>query len=266
MNWRRRQVGSSQTGRALQYFAFVAFLLTVLAGPHLWAQNATLVVVNGASFKRLVPVSPSSIATAFPVAPAVFTGVSEASAVGVPLPTVLAGTQIIIGGTPAPLFYVSSSQINFQLPRLISLNPPESSISVVVNGVTVAHAFVTVFPTGAGMFAALNQNGSQNSSSNRASLGSVLQLFGTGFGEFTSMIADGHPNPSNPLATTKAVPEVWIGLHKVQNEFSGGAPGLVGVNQINVRLPSNPNLIGRQWLFAVVGGQVSERIEVWIGP
>src|ERR1051325_10431416 len=43
-----------------------------------------------------------------------------ASAPGIPLPTTLADVQVLVNGKPAPLFYVSPTQINFQLPFELS--------------------------------------------------------------------------------------------------------------------------------------------------
>src|SRR4029079_78548 len=34
-----------------------------------------------------------------------------------PLPLTLGGTQVFINGTPAPLFFASPAQINFEIPR-----------------------------------------------------------------------------------------------------------------------------------------------------
>ena len=46
---------------------------------------------------------------------------------GVPLPTSLGGVQVLVNGMPAPLYYVSPGQINFQIPYeapLLGSSPP----------------------------------------------------------------------------------------------------------------------------------------------
>ncbi len=48
----------------------------------------------------------------------------------VPLPTTLGGTSVIIGGIPAPLYYVSAGQIDAQLPMELT---PGNNYQVIVN-------------------------------------------------------------------------------------------------------------------------------------
>src|SRR5205814_5351732 len=81
-------------------------------------------IVNGASFSRDAIVSPGSIVSLFGVNLALATQ----SASALPLPTTLAGTQVLVGGTAAPLFYVSPTQINFQMPT----EAVGASVSVIV--------------------------------------------------------------------------------------------------------------------------------------
>ena len=57
----------------------------------------------------------------------------------------------------------------------------------------------------------------------------------------TLRIADLHksyPTPAEPLARTTAQPSVIIGGRSATVSFSGLAPGLIGVYQINVQVPS----------------------------
>ena len=67
-------------------------------------------VVNAASYAPVL--TPGGLATIFGY------GLASAStsATSLPLTNVLGGTQVTVGGMLAPLLYVSSSQINFQVP------------------------------------------------------------------------------------------------------------------------------------------------------
>src|SRR3954464_12765157 len=78
----------------------------------LFAQPAITSVVNGASFES--GVVRGSIGSIFGSNLAQ----STESAKRLPLPTTLAGTPVLVGGLEweAPLYFVSSGQINFQLP------------------------------------------------------------------------------------------------------------------------------------------------------
>src|SRR5215475_371923 len=73
----------------------------------------TLNVVSAASFTA--PAAPGSIATVFASAGKTLTS-ATAPALGLPLPTNISGTQVLLNGTPTGLFYVSPAQINFLLP------------------------------------------------------------------------------------------------------------------------------------------------------
>ena len=67
-------------------------------------------VVNAASYAQ--PIAPRSVVAVFGTNLAS----AEAAASGTPLPTDLAGTSVTVNGTKAPLFSVSPSQINMQIP------------------------------------------------------------------------------------------------------------------------------------------------------
>src|SRR5205809_211728 len=78
----------------------------------LFAQPAITSALNGASFETSV--TRGSIVSLFGSNLAQ----STAQAAGLPLPTKLAGTTVAVGDLEleAPLYFVSSGQINFQLP------------------------------------------------------------------------------------------------------------------------------------------------------
>lgn len=259
----------------LKRVLFVCIGLMALSAATL-AQNATLVVVNGASFKPLFPLAPGSIASAFPTAANGFTGVTQADAPGVPLPTTLGGAQVLVNDVAAPLFFASSGQINFQVPALTPLQPAETTVRVLVNGNEVARGKMSVFPASPGIFiadfneteprpgAVLNQNNTLNTAANPAARDSVLQIFCNGIGPLNAAIADGDRNPSNPPVTAQTLPEVWIGVFKANVEFAGAAPGFVGLSQVNVKIPNQAVLSGRQPLFLVANGLPSEAVSVWI--
>ncbi len=101
-------------------------LLLFLAAfvPSAWCQKPVIFpgdVVNAASYavttttlrpERPEGLSPGSIASIFGANLAS----STETASTIPLPTQLTGTSVTVHGLPAHLFYVSPSQINFQMP------------------------------------------------------------------------------------------------------------------------------------------------------
>jgi uncharacterized protein (TIGR03437 family) len=108
---------------------------------------------------------------------------------------------------------------------------------------TVAPALFTVNSSGQGQVVALNQDNTVNGPNNPATNGSVIQFFGTGQGVVPNMPADGTA-ASGPVPTPYT-PQVIIGSAAANNplpasnvQYSGLAPGLVGVWQINALIPS----------------------------
>jgi uncharacterized protein (TIGR03437 family) len=109
--------------------------------------------------------------------------------------TTRGGVSVSFGSLLAPLLYVSSNQINFAVP-LVSQGPASATVmQVTVNGVSSPprqlavtsanpHLFVTPdsYQTNSREFAAvsLNADGSQNSPTNPAKLGSVISVFVNG--------------------------------------------------------------------------------------
>jgi len=143
------------------------------------------------------------------------------------------GVQVLIGGLPAPVLYSGSNQINIQVPFKTSgyqvalpsanivLQPPfRQSLGIFTNdGV---HA------------AALNQDGTINSASNPAPVGSIVSIFGTG-ADWPSGMQDG-ATAAAPLAL-----DGFVAFYDPYNQlavlYAGAAPGLIdGVFQMNLRV------------------------------
>jgi hypothetical protein len=94
--------------------------------------------------------------------------------------------------------------------------------------------FVTA-PVSAQPGAILNQDGGLNTSAAPAARGSLLQIFGTGY---------------CPLdASGQAAASVWIANLPVPVLYSGPAPGIAGLWQINVQIPNDPAVAGQVPVF-----------------
>lgn len=168
----------------------------------------------------------------------------------VPLPTVLSDVQVLVDGQPAPIYFVSPMQINFLMPNdaptsgLVEaqvLRPSTLQIlaaSQVQMGVA-SPAFFTIPPVGTGQIAALNQDYSVNSPTNPAKVGEVVMLFGTGAGHIPGAPPDGEM--ASGLTPTPVLPRVFVNSRFIEGAdnipYSGLAPGLVGVWQINIKIP-----------------------------
>ncbi|HYA18922.1 MAG TPA: hypothetical protein VEF06_15725, partial [Bryobacteraceae bacterium] len=172
-----------------------------------------------------------------------------------PWPTVASDTQVIVGGIPAALYYVSPGQINFPMPMAlpsggsVDLQVIRPSTGQIYGGAEIPMALASpaLFVLGglqSGPVAALNQNNTLNTPANPATRGTVIQLFGTGEGYVVGAPPEGQVS-TGPLATS-TTPVILLGAtgSKIQVpaanvQYSGIAPGEIGLWQINVLIPSN---------------------------
>jgi len=95
----------------------------------------------------------------------------------------------------------------------------------------------TADSSGKGQAAAANFDGSINSASNPAAIGSVVSLLVTGEGQTWPMGLDGKP-ASDPLPLPFLPVGVTIGGKSANINYAGGAPGLAGVMQIKAEIPT----------------------------
>ncbi len=197
--------------------------------------------VGGASFTIGAPLAVGSIATLFGQNLASQT----ATAASLPLSASLGGSSVTLNGIAAPLFYVSSTQINFFVPYELA-GQTTATIAVSTSGGIVELAGVPIVPQSPGIFeldaagdaAAVHLNGTVVSATAPASSGEVLELFATGLGPVSNVPSDGTAPPSGTLATDQIAPTVTIGGVNAPVSFAGLAPGFVGLYQINVTVPS----------------------------
>lgn len=206
-------------------------------------------LVNAASYDTTV--APGSIAALFGSA---MTTQGAQSASAIPLPNALAGLSVKINGLTAPLFFASANQVNLQVPSGVA--PGTANIQV-FNGnaaspiatgtVTVAEAAPGLFTTdlsGKGQVIATNADFSRNADfdkfpgSRPEVTGQFVTIYATGVGNTNPLVADGQAAPAS-LAQATGTTTVTIGGVSAQVLFSGLAPGLVGLWQINAVLPAS---------------------------
>jgi len=169
-----------------------------------------------------------------------------ASATALPLPTTLAGTQVVVNGNPVPLFYVSPTQINLQIPpnlegTTVTIQVRSGNITSVNTTLAIALAapgIFTVDSSGKGQGAILNEDFGLNAPGRAAAPGSLILIYATGLGALTPPLAAGQPGGTNPLNLCVNTAVVTIGGQNAEVLFCGAAPGFVGLYQINARIPA----------------------------
>lgn len=234
------------------------------------AASAQVVVLNGASFRVGQPVTGGSWAAAF----GTFPNVSQTTASTSPIPKTLGGVTVSVNGVAAPVYFVSPTQVNFLIPfavtpgvRNVEVKTSSTTLTGTVRvmsaapGIFVNAPTTTALPPGG---AAINQDGSINSQSVPTRRGQVIAIYATGPGALSGTIDDGAPAPSNPLARTTSTPEVFIAGAPAKVEFSGMAPGLAGVWQINVTVPDLGFVTGRVPLQVYMDGVDSNEVSVFV--
>jgi uncharacterized protein (TIGR03437 family) len=200
-------------------------------------------------------------------------------------PTELGCVSVLINGVPAPVFYVSSQQINAQAVSFpasqtaavqVVLNPesqtPIKSPVYVAPGTPIAPAVFTFGPGGTGNAAALNAtqgyaflaDTSVVPSGVSAAPGDIIVLYGTGFGDTNPSYGPGQfalqlAPLVNPISVTIGGVTV-SGSHDIlyaglapDPTRKGNAPGLY---QVNVRVPSVPD--GDQPITVTVGSSSTQ--------
>lgn len=160
-------------------------------------------------------------------------------------PTFLGGTRVTVDGMPAPLFYVSATQINLQIP-CETVGKTFATAHVEADGYDPADFKIGLVPANVGIFtvdrfraAALNRDGTLNASDNPAAAGTVVQFYATGQGLLDIPVLTGSLSPSQaPFPAPLTPVTVQIGGRPAKILFSGLAPGTVGMLQLNVQIPA----------------------------
>lgn len=224
-------------------------------------------VLENAAFEERDNIAAGGIVAAFGEQ---FTFQDPAVASSLPLPQELGGVRVFVNDRPAPVYYSSYSQVNFQVPydaapgngtvRIDRGTTRGNAISVVI--VPAAPKILRLqlraaginMPESRDVFGiAVNQDGSfslprefgiPNSRPSRP--GEVITIYGLGFGQTAPQVTAGAAAPGDPLArVSSGTQQVYFGALAlntgvpVDAQYVGLTPGLVGLYQINVTVPAD---------------------------
>ena len=212
--------------------------------------NASPPIVGGvgaASFAPLAPLAPGGMVTVYGAQ----LSNGSAPAARLPLDTLLAGTEVIVGGRSAPLLFSSDGQVNAILPYATPMNTPVQMIVArgdqyslpvdVLMGTAVPGIFSTAGNgQGQGHIYVAGADGSLTlaGSANPAKVGDTLVMYCSGLGPLDSAVTDGGAAPLDRLVNTLNPVSVQIGSVTVPATFAGLSPGFaVGLYQVNVVVP-----------------------------
>ena len=161
-----------------------------------------------------------------------FTAGVPAGAVSLPLGTTLGGVQVLLNGQPVPVFYVSASQINFQIPYNATIG--NGTLQVVSNG-TMGNTIAVTIAKAMPRILRLNGNyGDYGIITNPdlsfpiaaslggtpAKVGGTLVIYALGFGPTTPAVDSGAGSPIAPLAMLTDNPKVCFTAPTPFNRWS----------------------------------------------
>lgn len=243
--WLRAPAGVTTFGEDNQGEVYVGTaggaVYRLTAGPD--SGPVVLSVTNAASF---VPgMVAGSIASAF------VSGIVETdgSAETIPLPETLAGVSVTVNGRMAPLYGVASSpsgeQVNFQVP-FESAGPGPAVVVVRRGAVATAPFEAPLAAAQPGIFTldgtaaiAVRVEGNRLvTAAEPLAAGELIYFYATGLGAVTNPPATGAASPREPLAHAVVTPSVTVGGVPAEVLFAGLAPDLVGLFQVNLRMPA----------------------------
>jgi uncharacterized protein (TIGR03437 family) len=181
---------------------------------------------------------------------------------------------VSIEGVDAPVYFVSSSQINFLIPyqtasglRTVQVKTASGTVSGNVRvisaapGIFIKDTTQQIPPKGA----IRNEDASENTSSNPTHRGKIISIYATGPGALDQQVADGAAAPAQePFARTRSTPQVYIGGVEAQIQFSGLAPSFAGLWQINAVVPDRSFLSGRVPVQVFMDGVDSNEVSVFV--
>ena len=201
------------------------------------------------------------------------------------LPDRLCGTSVTVNGVSAKLTYASPQQINFLLPRSLPVRTDLTVSGTVEGG---SEPFVSVVPAAEfaeaapaifsyalddGLSRAVVQNaaGTLNgpaatgSGTTPAVLGEVQILWANALGPTNQAVPDGEPAHGAPsLAETTLPVGVYVNGTRQPVSFSGMAPGLSGVYQVNFLVSPDTPVIGegQDFVWIDVNGVESPQLPI----
>jgi uncharacterized protein (TIGR03437 family) len=187
------------------------------------------------------------------------------------LVTSLGGTQITVNKVPAPILYSTSSQVSIQIPVEVA-GQTTASVVVTVGGQSSGPRTINIAPTAPGFFT-VNQAGTGEAvvvhedgitpvtPQNPARRNEMVVFYLTGLGVLNPALGTGVPAGANFAAAPIAL---QFGNANAVIEYAGAAPGFVGLNQINARVPAGAPT-GSVPVSISVGGSQANPVTVAIG-
>lgn len=232
------------------------------------------VVNNGSYTAYPAPVAPGSIAAVFGSNLNDGTIVLSSALDGQgKVVTTLGGSSATVNGVAAPMFYSTIGQLGIQIPfetaglttaNIVVTVNNQQSIPRAINLAPAVPGIFTANQAGTGIAAVLHQDGiTPVTAQNPAHPSEIVIMYLTGLGALTPALTTGELSGGNIAV---AVPTVTVDGVAATLDYSGGAPGFAGLNQINLRIPANTRTAANIPLVVSAGGKTSNSTTIPVGP
>jgi uncharacterized protein (TIGR03437 family) len=257
------QISANTNGLAPGLYQATLYLQSPDTVPQMADVPVVLVVpgaaVNGASFAA--GAAPGMTLSVFGSGLASNTALASA----VPLATTMAGTTAMVNGIAAPLYFVSPSQVNLQIPY--EVKPGNATLAIHSQAGGSFSQSIYIAPTAPGIFT--TSDGRYIVPQVNVLPGDYATLYLTGAGAVSPPIATGAAPPLGSAVSSLPKPvgyvAVYIGGESAQVSFAGIPDLLVGVTQVNFRVPSDMKT-GDQPVAVVVGNASTPTAYLHVGP
>jgi uncharacterized protein (TIGR03437 family) len=189
-----------------------------------------------------------------------------AQASGFPLPPLLKEVSLAVNGQPVPLLATTPWQINAHLPQTVPAGTAAFQVRYTSGGTTRAVNIEVknsapenfwfpfardrlYYPQAAAYHAGTAIAADMD---HPAAAGETLEIYGLGLGTTDPPVDAGVASPASPPARAREQPRVRIGNREATVVWAGLAPGLAGVCQVNVVVPSGlaPGIQTVSWIRA----------------
>lgn len=199
------------------------------------------------------------------------TGLAAATASSLPpYPFSLGGVTVLIGGIQAPIYFVSTGQINCLVPFGVTgtsvavtvTNAGKTSNTVTIPLAKTSPGIFSLDTTGTGDGAMLHLDNSLVNAASPAKKGEIVQLYLTGLGALTSPVADGHGATAADFASTPLAIYVSGIAVPAASVLYSGLSSLPGLYQINFKVPLNLTVSGELPLAILTPEAFTDQVNI----
>ncbi len=220
--------------------------------------------LNAASYVQSV--APDSLAATFGTQLTSTT----AGATSLPLPLTLAGVTVMVNNLSAPLLYVSPSQVNYQIPA--NVDPGTAVVKVMNGGTEVANGTVIIENVSPSIFTA-KADGKGVPAAQTTLDGVTFQSVANADGTAKVLTVGTTAKPNylvlygTGLRRRSSMTNVKVLIGGVQAEvsFLGAHSRLVGVDQMNIKLPQTVRGRGNVDVVVTIDGKNANTVTINIG-